>query len=119
MADFSRTAIPAPIMDAERRAGEPIRFVLQTRDGSFFWLGGNGRIIYDGARHMGPFSNDWRITGVAMRSHSRNVSTLDQIADGASVGHGLVHDRDHGTHRTWMMPTGHRAVSVRRVMGSN
>jgi hypothetical protein len=33
---------------------------------------------------------------------------------GANIGQGWVHDLDHGTHRIWGSPTGHRFGSLIR-----
>lgn len=57
-------------------------------------------------------SATWMILGIGTRHTSRHLVSLSAAAGGASIGQGWVHDRDHGTHRMWAMPTSRRAVSV-------
>ncbi|KKN03935.1 hypothetical protein LCGC14_1102800 [marine sediment metagenome] len=63
-------------------------------------------------RQPGP---DWRILGLTTRHHAHQIITLAEAADGAWIGQGWIHDMDHGTHRTWSLPRGRRAVRVERT----
>lgn len=81
----------------------------------YFDLATDGTILYDSSRDYYPDSGEWRVLGFGTRFNSRHVVPLAEAADGATIGHGFVHDMDHGTHRTWMMPRDRRAVSVKRL----
>lgn len=98
---------------AEVKAGEPIRYVITLHSGARFYCAAGGRIIYDGDRNMGPFSEDWSIQGFLRRHNSNRVIPLCQEdIDKTDLGHGWVVDVDHGTRRLWGNPSSRRALKV-------
>jgi len=104
--DYTRPDVQA----LEREAA----FDIRLKSGARFLVAENGRILYDGDRNMGPFSEEWRIIGFTTRHNARRLITLQEAADGMPIGQGWVHDLDHGTHRMWAMPLYRRAVRVIR-----
>ncbi len=89
---------------------------MHLKNGAIFDLAENGRVLYDGDRGMGPFSEEWRVIGFTTRHNAHNLVTLSDASDGQSIGQGWVHDVDHGTLRMWGMPKYRRAVKIERVM---
>jgi hypothetical protein len=84
----------------------------------YFDLAANGEILYDSERNYRRPGNDgheWKVIGFGTRHNSNQIITLEAAANGADIGQGWVHDRDHGTHRMWGMPTYRRAVKVVRA----
>jgi hypothetical protein len=95
--------------------GKPYAYLLTSTEGVCYYLAENGDVIdrSDGPRGW-DYKGGWRILGITRRYHSapfRMVSLAD-AANGADVGHGIVHDLDHGTHRVW---GSRRLASVRRA----
>lgn len=81
----------------------------------YFDLAADGTILYDSSRNYRSDSGKWRVVGFGTRFNSQFIVPLDAAANGANIGHGFVHDLDHGSHRVWMMPRDRRAVSVERL----
>jgi hypothetical protein len=83
-------------------------YVLETARATYL-LDGDGYVL---GRSNGPkgwrYGVGWRILGLAKRHHSRCVLSLEACAAGADFGHGIVHDLDHGTHRSWGMERARR-----------
>lgn len=92
--------------------GERIAYCVTLRNGDRFYTAINGRILYDSARDMGPFSDAWRIVGFKQRVNSRETVVLSTAATGADIGKGWVQDFDHGTYRLWANPASRQAVKV-------
>lgn len=87
-------------------------FRLTLKNGAVYTTDDEGRVLdrTDGPRGW-DYSGKWIITGIKRRHHSLDTITLAQAAAGADFGHGVVTDRDHGSHRQW----GDRGRQVRRV----
>src|SRR5687768_4299126 len=89
-------------------------FVIET-DRANYYTDDEGRVL---ARTNGPrgwnYSGKWVILGALKRHHSalHNLISLQECADGADMGHGIIVDNDHGTLRQWGTE---RARSIRRA----
>ena len=86
-------------------------YKMTLKDYSSWYLSENGRVLWDGTRRRGPFSEEWRIIGFTTRHNAHRIISLTDAANGEDIGQGWVHDYDHGTRRMW--GTSRRAVSVR------
>ena len=87
------------------------------KNGAVFDTDAAGNILLDGERNMrfDPASgHEWRILGFTTRHNAHRVIDLEAAASGEDIGHGWVHDMDHGTHRVWGSPAWRRAVRVER-----
>lgn len=90
-------------------------YVMTMKSGAYFVLSSSGGILYDSGRDCARADDgQWNVVGIGRRWNSRDLYGLDTCArEGKrAIGHGFVHDRDHGTRRMWGMPTNRRAVSV-------
>lgn len=103
--------IDSRAQQAADTARERIAYCVTMANGDRYYTAIGGRILYDGSRDMGPFSNQWRIVGFKRRSNSRETIVLSS-AVGADIGQGHVIDFDHGTFRQWASPVSRRAVKV-------
>lgn len=90
------------------------KYELTLKDGTRYTLAESGAVLdrSDGPRGWN-YSGKWIILGFSKRAHSRRVISLQSAMGGEDVGQGWVHDLDHGTHRMWGSPTGHRFSSLR------
>lgn len=88
-------------------------YTMVLKSGAVWKLGDDGRVLYDGDRNMGPFSEKWRVIGFSTRHNAHRVISLQEAAEGEPIGQGWVHDMDHGTHRLWGHPSDRRAVSIK------
>ena len=87
-------------------------YIMTLKSGAIWQLGDDGRVLHDGDRNMGPFSEQWRVIGFSTRFNAHRVISLQEAADGEPIGQGWVHDLDHGFHRVWGHPSNRRAVSI-------
>lgn len=69
----------------------------------------------DGRHYTRAADPSWRIVGIGKRAHSQCLVTLPAAAYGADIGHGWIHDCDHGTRRMWVGPRSKRAIRVTRL----
>jgi len=93
-------------------------FVMTLKDASYFIVAADGGILFDSARNY-TRTNDgqWNIVGIGRRWNSGNLYSLADCAKHGKriIGHGFVHDRDHGTRRMWGMPKSRRVVDVETI----
>lgn len=77
-------------------------FTIRTTKGNTYYLDDGGAVV---ARSNGPqgwdYSGKWVILGFGKRYHSRSLVSLQEAVSGEDIGHGIIHDLDHGTHRVW------------------
>lgn len=116
--------IESGALAAADKANKPIRFVITLKAGARFYCADDGGIIFDGERkYASSGSRSWAILGFSRRWNANYMIPLAEIADmpaeeqAKALGHGIVHDLDHGTHRIWGSPSGNRAVKVERTGG--
>jgi hypothetical protein len=91
------------------------RYVMTMKDRSYFIVAEDGGILFDSARQYNRLNDgQWNIVGIGRRWNSRDLYSLEDCAKHGKrvIGHGFVHDRDHGYRRVWMMPRTQRVVSV-------
>lgn len=85
-------------------------YALTTTRRTLYVLDADGNVL---ARSDGPrgwrYSGRWTLLGLATRYHSRAITPLATAARDGIPGWGVIHDRDHGTHRVWGTE---RAVSI-------
>lgn len=94
-----------------------MRYWISCKDGHVI-TDDKGNILEDhvGRHYVRPIPDaSWRIVGFARRFNAHSLVTLAEAAEGADLGHGFVHDEDHGTRRVWMQPMGRRVLSVTRI----
>ena len=111
---MSLAVLPVPIHDYSDERTTVYRMTL--KNGTVFTLEDDGSVV---ARTDGPrgwnYSGKWIVTGIKRRHHSLDVITLAQAAAGADIGHGVVCDIDHGSHRQWSHPRGRQVRSIVQV----
>ncbi len=96
-------------------------YCISFKNGGWMYTDLAGNVIRDvdlGRDYQREPTPDWQITGITRRLHSRHAVSLEDAANGADIGHGLIHDIDHGTRRMWASPTGRRAVKVEKRYGN-
>jgi hypothetical protein len=89
---------------------------MTLKNGAVYTLTDEGAVTdrSDGPRDW-DYSGKWIITGFSTRFNSRAIIPLESVLRGAPVGHGFIHDLDHGTRRMWANPTGRRLARLERV----
>lgn len=86
---------------------------IRLKSFQYFDVDDAGRVMYDSERGYRCEPHDgWKILGFSRRHHSYHLVTLEQASTGADLGHGFVHDLDHGTQRMWAHPSDQRATKV-------